>query len=261
VRSTDGEHDLWGCLYRPLGFDESKPHPVVEVIYGGPQTAVAGKDWIGNVHTSVAEQLAALGFVVVMLDGPGTPYRSHAFQRAVHGRIQSCGGLDDHVHATRELARTRPWMDLGRVGIVGGSGGGYATVRAMASYPDLYRAGVAMCGNHDQSAYVALWGESFHGSWSEKGYADQANTTVAGAITGDLLLIHGDMDDNVHPAMSLKVVDAMIRADRHVDLLIVPNAGHALLAHPYVLRRTWDYFVEKLMRRRPPPRVTAARAR
>jgi dipeptidyl aminopeptidase/acylaminoacyl peptidase len=151
------------------------------------------------------------------------------------------------VNAIRHLAATRPWMDLGRVGLVGGSGGGNATVRAMATFPGFYKVGVAMCGNHDQSAYIAAWGERYQGLYDETLYATQANKNVAGLITGELLLIHGDLDNNVHLAQTMQVVDALIKADRNFDLLIVPNAGHMLILLPYVQRRMFDYFVERLM--------------
>lgn len=261
VRSLDGQHELWGLLYRPSGFDAERKYPVVEVIYGAPQTAVVNKGWLPSILGSFAEQLAALGFVVVVVDGPGTPYRSHAFQLASHGRIESCGGLPDHVHAIRTLAAKNPWMDMERVGIVGGSGGGYATVRAMAEFPAFYRVGVAMCGNHDQAAYIAGWGETYHGEFETELYARQSNVGVADRITGDLLLIHGEMDENVHPSMTLRVADAMIRANRAVDMLIVPNAGHDLATMPYVRRRTFDWFVGKLMRRQPPRPPRAPRPR
>jgi dipeptidyl aminopeptidase/acylaminoacyl peptidase len=247
VRALDGATDLWGVLYKPFGFDPAQRYPVVEVIYGAPQTAVAPKGWLPNLHASLAEQLAALGFATLIIDGPGTPYRSREFQLASYGRVESCGGLPDHVAAIRALAASRPWMDLDRVGIAGGSGGGYATARALGGHPEFYKVGVALCGNHDQSSYVAMWGERYQGLYSEAGYADQANTAVAACITGDLLLVHGDMDDNVHPAMTLRLVDALIKADRNFDMLMVPNAGHMLILLPYVRRRIWDYFVERLM--------------
>ena len=208
---------------------------------------------------NVAEQLACLGFVAVIVDGPGTPSRSRAFQLEAYGRIESCGGLPDHVNAIRHLAATRPWMDLDRVGLVGGSGGGNATVRAMGTFPDFYKVGVAMCGNHDQAGYIAAWGERYQGLYDKGLYATQANKTIAAQIVGDLLLIHGDLDNNVHPAQTMQVVDALIQADRNFDLLIVPNAGHMLILLPYVQRRVFDYFVERLMGVAPPgPRPAGA---
>jgi dipeptidyl aminopeptidase/acylaminoacyl peptidase len=251
--TLDGAGELWGVLYKPLDFDPTQHYPIIEVVYGAPQTAAAPKSWGNNLFANAAEQLATLGFVVVIVDGPGTPYRSRAFQLDAHGRIESCGGLPDHVNAIRQLAATRPWMDLDRVGIVGGSGGGYATVRAMGTFAGFYKVGVAMCGNHDQARYIATWGERYQGLYEPARYAAQNNATVAARITGDLLLMHGDLDNNVHPALTMQVVDALIQADRNFDLLIVPNAGHVLLLLPYVQRRMFDYFVERLMGEAAPP--------
>jgi dipeptidyl aminopeptidase/acylaminoacyl peptidase len=251
--TLDGAGELWGVLYKPLDFDPAQRYPIVEVVYGGPQTAVVPKSWGNSPAANGAEQLAALGFVVVIVDGPGTPYRSYAFQLDSYGRIESCGGLPDHVNSIRHLAASRPWMDLDRVGIVGGSGGGYATVRAMGTFAGFYKVGVAMCGNHDQARYIATWGERYQGLYEPARYAAQNNATVAARITGDLLLMHGDLDNNVHPALTMQVVDALIQADRNFDLLIVPNAGHVLLLLPYVQRRMFDYFVERLMGEAAPP--------
>jgi dipeptidyl aminopeptidase/acylaminoacyl peptidase len=248
VTALDGTAALWGVLYKPRGFDAGKRYPVVEVIYGAPQTAVAPKTWLPNRFATVAEQLAAIGFVVLVLDGPGTPYRSHAFQLESHGHIERCGGLPDHVHTIRTLAGHRPWMDLDCVGIVGASGGGYAVVRAMAEFPAFYKAGVSMCGNHDQADYIAMWGERYQGLYDPRRYATQANATVADRLAGELLLIHGDMDENVHPAMTLRLADALIQADRHFEMLIVPNAGHMVILLPWVQRRVHDFFIAHLMR-------------
>jgi dipeptidyl-peptidase-4 len=249
VTALDGETPLYGVIYKPAGFDPSKSYPVIEVVYGGAQIAATPKSVRQGIFSTTAEPFAALGFVVVIVDGPGTPYRSHAFQRAVLGNIQSCGGLDDHKAAIETLAKTRPWMDLDRVGITGSSGGGYATVRALATYPEFYKVGVSSCGNHDQSGYIALWGETYHGPWSPELYADQANASVAANIVGDLLLIHGEMDDNVHPGHTIKVVNALIAANRDFDMLVIPNIGHGVMLHPYARRRSWDYFIDHLMER------------
>ncbi len=238
---------LWGMLYKPPGFDPEQRYPVIELIYGAPQASVVAKACMPGHHAAFAEQLAALGFVVVMIDGPGTAFRSQAFQLASYGRLQSSGNLPDHINAIRWLAGTRPWMDLERVGIVGGSGGGYATVRAMGEHGDFYKVGVAMCGDHDNSGYVATWGDCYQGPYSDEHYAQQDNTLLADCITGDLFLIHGEMDDNVHPGLTLRVVNALIKADRNFDMLIVPNAGHNVIEPVYVQRRVFDYFVERLM--------------
>lgn len=246
VRVAVGADTLWGALYKPAGFDPAGRYPVVELIYGAPQAAVVPKAWTGSSFSTVAEHLAALGFVVFCIDGPGTPYRSHGFQCASHGRIESCGGLPQHVAALQALAATRPWMDLQRVGIVGASGGGYAVVHAMAAFPDVYRVGVSMCGNHDQADYVAGWGDCYQGLYGEAAYATQASHTVAGRITGRLLLIHGEMDDNVHPVHTLRVVDALLKAGRDFEMLIVPDAGHMLIKLPAVQQRLWRHLQRHL---------------
>jgi dienelactone hydrolase len=259
--ALDGAGELWGGLYKPLDFDPSQRYPIVEVVYGGPQTAVAPKSWgAAAAAANGAEQLAALGFVVVIVDGPGTPFRSRAFQQDSYGHIESRGGLPDHVNAIRRLAVSRPWMDIDRVGIIGASGGGYATVRAMATFPDFYKVGVAMCGNHDQAGYIAGWGDRYQGPYDEALYATQANKTVASRIVGDLLLIHVDLDNNVHPALTMQLVDALIKADCNFDLLIVPNAMHSVFAMPYVQRRMFDHLVEHLMGV-PPPRPRPKQSR
>ncbi len=244
--------ELWGMIYKPAGFDPDRRYKVIELIYGWPQTPVVAKGWIGSFHNCAAEQFAALGFVVVMLDGPGTPYRSHGFQLASHGRIEDCDSLADHVNALRWLAASRPWMDIGRVGIVGGSAGGFSVVRAMARFPELYQVGVSVCGAQNINGIVASWGDRYQGLYDPALYAATPNAGVADRITGDLLLIHGDMDDNVHVSHALQLVDALIKADRNVDLLIVPNAGHAVLALPYAQRRAFDFVVSRLLGEVPP---------
>ena len=143
-------------------------------------------------------------------------------------------------------------MDLDRVGIAGGSGGGYATVRALGEYPEFYKVGVEVCGNHDQRGYTAGWSDRYRGLYEDALFTAQDNTTLASRISGDLFLIHGEMDDNVHPGLTLRLVDALIKADRNFDLLIVPNAGHAVIAGPSIQRRLFDYFVEHLMGVKPP---------
>ncbi len=247
-----GSDALWGVIYKPPGFDPAQRYPVIDLIYGGVQTAVVAKGWGNSYHSATAEQLAAIGFVVVMIDGRGTPYRSRAFQLASYGQVESCAGLSDHPHATRAIAATRPWMDMDRVGIAGGSGGGYATVRALGEYPEFYKVGVAVCGNHDQRGYTAGWSDRYQGLYEDALFTAQDNTTLASRISGDLFLIHGEMDDNVHPGLTLRMVDALIKADRNFDLLIVPNAGHAVIAGPSIQRRLFDYFVEHLMGVKPP---------
>ena len=265
VRALDADRypgcsDLWGALYKPADFDPTRRYPVIEVIYGGPQVPIVGHGWSGQGNGNLAEQLTALGFVVVMLDGPGTPDRSLAFQMAVYGNLESCGSLPDHVNAIRHLSAARPWMNIDRVGIVGASGGGYATVRAMSSYQEFYKVGVAICGNHDNAAYSAAWGDMYQGPYTEDSYRSQSNIPAAAGIVGKLMLIHGDMDDNVHPSMTMQIVNALISVNRNFDFLMVPNAGHDVFMHAYVQRRIFDFFVEHLGGLTPPKPVCASPA-
>jgi dipeptidyl aminopeptidase/acylaminoacyl peptidase len=157
------------------------------------------------------------------------------------------------VAVIRELGRRYPYMDLNHVGIYGTSGGGYATVKALAAFPDFFKVGVADAGNHEQRGYIAVWGETYNGPDDGANYTAAANRLLAANITGKLFLLHGDMDSNVLPSHTLQVADALIKANRDFDLLIVPNAGHGTLEpRSYALRRAWDFLVRHLMGVEPP---------
>jgi len=250
VLAADGETQLYGSLFKPSTFDSARTYPVVDSIYPGPQIARVSKRFMGDFFD--AQAVAELGFIVVAVDGRGTPLRSAAFRERSYGNLGLAGSLDDHLAAIRELARTRPYMDLGRVGIYGTSGGGFATVRAMLDYPDFYKVGVASAGNHDLEMYVALWGEYFEGPFDAESYARADSYVNAAQLKGKLLMAHGDMDDNVHPAHTMRVVDALIRNNKDFDLLIMPNVDHGISRNPYFIRRQWDYLVTHLMGMQPP---------
>ena len=144
-------------------------------------------------------------------------------------------------------------MDLDRVGIYGTSGGGYASTHAILTYPDFYKVAVSDAGNHDQRGYILVWGESYNGPESGSNYVDAANATFAANLKGKLFLLHGDMDINVSPVLTLQVVDALIKANKDFDLLMVPNAGHGTAIAPgYGMRRAWDYMIRNLMGAVPP---------
>ena len=155
----------------------------------------------------------------------------------------------------KELAARHPYMDLDRVGIYGHSGGGYASTRALLDHPDFYKVAVSSAGSHDQYLYQLEWGERFIGrpQWNPEAYALQANSGHVGRFKGKLLLAHGDLDDDVPIVNTMQVLDALIKANKDVDLLIVPGANHStLLDNPYFIRRAWDYFVKNLMGIEPP---------
>jgi len=154
--------------------------------------------------------------------------RSKAFHDVSYGNLEDAGGLDDHVAGLKQLAAGRPYMDLDRVGVYGFSGGGYMSTHAILTRPNVYKVAVSGAGNHDQRGYIALWGEKYHGLMDTDGanYVQQANVTHAAGLEAKLLLIHGEMDDNVSPALTLQLVDALIKANRDFDMLIMPNLNH-----------------------------------
>ena len=258
AKASDGQTDLHGMIVLPRDFDPEEQYPVVESIYPGPQATRTPRGFTDVVGEST-RCLADLGFVVYTVDGPGTPGRSKAFLEAQYGTAGPAGGLADHVAVLAQLAGARPYMDLDRVGIYGHSAGAYAAVRAMLEYPQVYRVGVASAGNHDQALTNVTWGERWVGPHPGLGWDTQANRTLAGNLRGKLLLVTGDLDDNVNPAATIQLVDALVDANRDFDLLVLPNRNHDYAAtwgtwyeDPYFTRRRWDYFVEHLMGVQPP---------
>ncbi|WP_020661165.1 S9 family peptidase [Amycolatopsis benzoatilytica] len=251
--AADGVTPVYGLLYKPCGFDETQRYPVLDHPYPGPQRHRVQPCFEQGFYGVEAEAAAGLGFAVLAIDGRGTPGRDKAFHDYSYGNLATAGALDDHVAALRQLAETRPWLDLDRVGIFGLSGGGFTTVRAMGLFPEFYKVGVAEAGNHDNRCYHAMWGESYEGPLDPEIYARTANVGLAGRIDGKLLLIHGEMDDNVTPHLTMRLVDALIEANKDFDLLIVPGVEHTFFGrNSYVTRRRWDHLVRHLMGRRPP---------
>lgn len=254
VKAADGETDIYGVLYLPPDLNQSRRYPVLDHVYPGPQTNRVKPSFGEAIPLYDAESLASLGFVVVAVDGRGTPGRSRAFHEASLGHLDKAGFLEDHVAALRQLAETRPWMDLDRVGVFGTSGGGFATVRAMCDYPEFYKVGVSICGNHEQRFYQLSWGETYLGPPdNNEGYVRASNVAIADRLEGKLLLIHGEMDDNVYPQLTLRLVDRLIAANKDFDLLIIPGAEHLFVGYlPYLFRKKWDYFVRNLLGAEPP---------
>src|SRR5262249_39066308 len=150
--------------------------------------------------------------------GRGTPGRSKVFHDASYRRLFDAGSMTDHIATLRQLARTRPWMDLDRVGIAGLSAGGYATVRAMLDHPEVYKVGVAGCGNHDIRYYHLSFGEMYNGPYDPQTYSRTSNIDSAARLQGKLLLIHGGRDDNVFPHATLRLADRLIAANKDFDL-------------------------------------------
>ena len=254
VKARDGVTDLYGLMFRPTRFDPSKKYPIIDNIYPGPQTGSVGSRSFAASRGDT-QALAELGFIVVQIDGMGTPWRSKKFHDAYYGDMGD-NTLPDQVTGIRQLAERYPWIDIGRVGIYGGSGGGFATADAMFRYPDFFKVGVSVSGNHDNRGYEDDWGEKWQGLLVKKpdgtsNYDDQANQNHAANLKGKLLLAHGTMDDNVPPYNTLLVVDALIKANKDFDLILFPNRGHGI-GEAYMVRRRWDYFVENLLGAIPP---------
>jgi dipeptidyl-peptidase 4 len=272
VKARDGVTDLYGCIFRPTNFGANRAYPVLDSIYPGPQTIHTPKTFgggdTGGRNFWQDQALAELGFIVVNIDGMGTPYRSKAFVDVAYGaHFGEAGGLTDHIAGLRQLAARDPSLDLARVGIYGHSGGGFASAHAMLSFPDFYKVAVSSAGNHNQMGYLAGWGERYIGLPEGDIYAGQINAALAGKLKGNLLLVHGEMDDNVHPSLTMQLADALIAANKDFDLLIIPFTNHSLfdlrwgleeadrfvsLSHPYFVRKRWDYFVTHLLGTTPP---------
>lgn len=257
VIAADHQTPIYGNLFRPSNFDLSKKYPVIDAIYPGPQTIRTRKNFLAATFDEYeAQSLAELGFIVITIDGRGTPNRSKAFLDYSYGQLERASDLEDHIEGIRELARRYPYMDVDRVGVDGVSGGGYAAARAILAHPEFYKVAVAAEGNHDARGYVASWGDAYEGAATQENYTDSSNQPLAAALKGHLFLMYGDMDDNVSPSLTLKLSDALIKANREFDLLVIPNGNHLAWKSPYFIRRKWDYFVRYLLEGIPPPDYT-----
>jgi dipeptidyl aminopeptidase/acylaminoacyl peptidase len=256
VKSRDGKWDLYGLMFTPSNLDKTKKYPVINYIYPGPQGGgVGGRSF--SASRSDHGALAELGFIVVVIDGTCNPDRSKSFHDVCYGNMGD-NTLEDQIAGIKQLASTRPYMDLDRVGVWGHSGGGYATAAAMFRYPDFYKVGISESGNHENRNYEDDWGERYIGllvkdAKGKSNYEDQANQNFAAGLKGKLMLAHGGMDNNVPPYNTYLVVDALVKANKDFDLVIFPNARHGYAADSYyMMRRRWDYFVKNLMGAEPP---------
>ncbi|HET9447475.1 MAG TPA: DPP IV N-terminal domain-containing protein, partial [Steroidobacteraceae bacterium] len=269
VKARDQRTNLFGLMFKPSHLDENRKYPIVNAIYSGSilgsviSWGHTARRWgaFAPAHglTGDAQSLAELGFIVVMIDGMGTPLRSRAFHEAAYGNYGD-GSLADQVTGMQQLAQRYPFIDIDRAGIYGLSGGGYRAARGMLTYPDFFNVGVAIAGNHDPMSYQDEYAEKFIGLCSQgpggsSNYDMQANMALARNLTGRLLLAHGMMDDNVPPYHTLLLAEALIEANKDFDLLLLPSQGHAIAAGEqgrYLLRRCWDHFVRHLLGAEPP---------
>jgi dipeptidyl aminopeptidase/acylaminoacyl peptidase len=255
MKGRDGKTDIYGLMYTPSRLDSTRKYPIVNRIYPGPQSGSVGPRVFSPARGD-NQALAELGFIVVEIDGMGTPGRSKSFADTYYGHMGD-NTLPDQIAGMRELAQRYRFIDIDKVGIWGHSGGGFATAAAMFRHPDFFDVGVSESGNHDQRNYEDDWGERYQGLLVRQGdsdsYADEANQTRAGNLRGKLLLAHGEMDDNVPPYNTQLVVDALVKAGKDFDLLMLPHARHGYGPdNNYMMRRRWDYFVRHLQGAEPP---------
>ncbi|MGE0144343.1 MAG: prolyl oligopeptidase family serine peptidase [Planctomycetota bacterium] len=243
AKGRDGKTDIYGVIWKPSNFDTQTRYPVIESIYAGPHDAHVPKEF---AVWREPHALTELGFIVVKIDGMGTNWRGKAFHDVCWKNLGD-SGFPDRIAWMKAAAATRPWMDLTRVGIYGGSAGGQSALRAVLAHGDAYHAAAADCGCHDNRMDKVWWNELWMGWPIGAHYAEQSNVTQAHALRGKLLLTVGELDRNVDPASTMQVVDALIRADKDFELIVFPGAGHGIGESAYGQRRRRDFFVRSLL--------------
>ncbi|MEZ0387713.1 MAG: prolyl oligopeptidase family serine peptidase, partial [Verrucomicrobium sp.] len=242
AKGRDNKTDIYGVIIKPANFDPTKKYPVLEEVYAGPHGAFAPKEFSRLLRQ---QTLAQMGFVVVQADGMGTNHRGKAFHEVAWKNLKDAG-FPDRISWIKSAAATRGWMDINRMGIYGGSAGGQNAMRALLDYGTFYKAAVADCGCHDNRMDKIWWNEQWLGWPVDESYARNSNVVDAGKLQGHLMLVVGELDNNVDPASTLQVVNALEKADKDFDLLIMTNTGHGAAELPYASRRRADFFVRWL---------------
>jgi dipeptidyl aminopeptidase/acylaminoacyl peptidase len=243
AKGRDGKTDIFGIIVKPANFDPNKKYPVVEDIYAGPHDHFVPKSyspWSG------ARSMAAHGFIIVHIDGMGTNWRSKAFHDVAWKNL-SDSGFPDRIPWLKAAAKDRPWMDLTRVGIFGGSAGGQSTLAALLHHGDFYKVGVADCGCHDNRMDKIWWNEAWMGWPIDDSYEKNSNTTHAAKLTGKLMLIVGELDSNVDPASTAQVVHALQQAGKDFEFVPIINAGHGAAETPYGRMKRLNFLKRHLL--------------
>ena len=253
VKAADGVTDLYGAMYKPYDFDSTKVYPICDYVYPGPQVEANNISWSKGFTRT--DRLAQIGMIVITVGNRGGhPNRSKWYHNYGYGNLRDYG-LEDQKYAIQQLGARHPFIDLDRVGIHGHSGGGFMSTAAILKYPDFFKAAVSCAGNHDNSIYNRWWSEQHHGVLEkiDKGdttfvYSIQTNPEIASNLKGHLMLVHGDIDNNVHPANTIRVVNALIRANKRFDMLILPGQRHGFGdMNEYFFWRMADYYAEWLI--------------
>ncbi len=248
AKGRDGKTDIWGNIYRPSHFDASRSYPVIEMIYAGPHDSHVDKSFRATNH--LLSKLVELGFIVVSIDGMGTSNRSKAFHDVCWKNIKDAG-FPDRIAWIKAAAKKHSHMNIDRVGIYGWSAGGQNAMAALLFHNDFYKVAVALCGCHDNRMDKIWWNEQWMGYPLDESYSASSNVDNAHLLKGKLLLINGELDDNVDPTSTLQVVKALMNANKNFEQLYLPGKTHSL-GGPFETRKMYDFFVEHVMGQTPP---------
>jgi dipeptidyl aminopeptidase/acylaminoacyl peptidase len=247
AKARDGASDIWGVIIKPSNFDPKKKYPVIENIYAGPQGSFVPKTFAPWLSM---QSIAELGFIVVQIDGMGTAHRSKAFHDVAWKNLADAG-FPDRILWHKAAAAKFPWYDISRVGIYGGSAGGQNSMGALLFHPEFYKTAVSFAGCHDNRMDKVWWNELWMGWPVDQSYEASSNMVNAGKLEGKLLLVWGELDTNVDPSSSMQVVNALIKANKNFDMLVMPGedhpAGRRGPSAPYGDRKLWDFFVHNLL--------------
>ncbi|MBQ3743385.1 MAG: DPP IV N-terminal domain-containing protein [Bacteroidales bacterium] len=238
AKGRDGVTDIWGTIYRPFHFDPAKQYPVVEYIYAGPHDSHVDKNFMA--YPPRFYRLLELGFIVVTIDGMGTDNRSKSFQDVAWRDLKDAG-FPDRIRWIQDAAKKYPYMNLDKMGIYGYSAGGQNAMAALLFHPEFYKVGVALCGCHDNRMDKIWWNEQWMGYPIGPWYGESSNVDNAWRLEGKLLLINGEMDDNVDPASTLQVVAELINNKKDFEQLYIPGYSHNLGAD-WITRRIYEFF-------------------
>ena len=248
AKGRDGKTDMWGLIQRPSNFDPTKKYPIIEYIYSGPGSQYVPKSftpWLWNLA-----DLAELGFIVVQLDAMTTSFRTREFEEVCYKNLADAG-LPDRIAWIRAAAERYPYMDIDRVGIYGCSAGGQNALSALLFHGDFYKAGYAACGCHDNRMDKIWWNEQWMGYPVDSSYVRCSNLENAYRLERPLMLVVGEMDDNVDPASTMQVANALIRAGKDFELVVIPGAHHTM-GESYGQHKRYDFFVRHLLHQEPP---------
>lgn len=253
VKADDGITDIYGVMYKPYDFDSIKKYPIIEYVYPGPQTEAVNKSF--SVSMDRTDRLAQVGFILITLGNRGGhPDRSKWYHTFGYGNLRDYG-LADKKYVAEQLADKHDFIDIDKVGIFGHSGGGFMSTAAMLVYPDFFKVAISSAGNHDNTVYNSWWSETHHGIKEEaddKGnikynYLIDKNQTLAQNLKGKILLATGDVDNNVHPTGTIRMVNAFIKANKRFDFMLFPGSRHGFSDREYWFWKNADYFSKHLL--------------